>query len=210
MEETIGGVKNYNIAVKKHGDEITFLRRIVRGGADDSFGIEVAKLAGVPEPVIRRAKKILKEMESDTAAGKPTVPRSEKEADDGQLTMVPAAQNEILETLKTIDPNVLSPIEAMQIYSEMQIGTARPTEEEMRGVPHHLTGFLPLSQPYSVARFVEDASRCAAEIFSRGRLPVLAGGTGLYVSSLVNGVSFAEEPHGGLCSTFPLHALHLQ
>jgi len=113
MEETIGGVKNYNIAVKKHGDEITFLRRIVRGGADDSFGIEVAKLAGVPEPVIRRAKKILKEMESDTAAGKPTVPRSEKEADDGQLTMVPAAQNEILETLKTIDPNVLSPIEAM-------------------------------------------------------------------------------------------------
>ncbi len=83
--------------------------------------------------------------------------------------------------------------DSMQIYSEMQIGTARPTKEEMQGVPHHLTGFLPLSKPYSVARFVEDASRCAADIFSRGKLPVLAGGTGLYVSSLVNGVSFAEE-----------------
>ena len=98
------------------------------------------------------------------------------------------------ELARRFDGEIIS-ADSMQIYSEMQIGTARPTEEEMRGVPHHLTGFLPLSQPYSVARFVEDASRCAAEIFSRGRLPVLAGGTGLYVSSLVNGVSFAEEPH---------------
>lgn len=83
--------------------------------------------------------------------------------------------------------------DSMQIYREMQIGTARPTEEEMQGVPHHLVGFLPLSQPYSVARFVEDAARCAGEISSRGKLPVLAGGTGLYVSSLVNGIEFTEE-----------------
>jgi DNA mismatch repair protein MutS len=113
MEETIGGVKNYNIAVKKHGDEITFLRRIVRGGADDSFGIEVAKLAGVPEPVIRRAKKILKEMESEGAAEPKRARVEESDGDGGQLTMVPAAQTEILETLKNLDPNVLSPIEAM-------------------------------------------------------------------------------------------------
>lgn len=113
MEETIGGVKNYNIAVKKHGDEITFLRRIVRGGADDSFGIEVAKLAGVPEPVIRRAKKILKEMESEGAAEPKRARVEESDGDGGQLTMVPAAQTEILETLKKLDPNVLSPIEAM-------------------------------------------------------------------------------------------------
>lgn len=113
MEETIGGVKNYNIAVKKHGDEITFLRRIVRGGADDSFGIEVAKLAGVPEPVIRRAKKILKEMESEGAAEPKRARVEESDGDGGQLTMVPVAQTEILETLKNLDPNVLSPIEAM-------------------------------------------------------------------------------------------------
>lgn len=113
MEETIGGVKNYNIAVKKHGDEITFLRRIVRGGADDSFGIEVAKLAGVPDPVIRRAKKILKEMESEGAAGPKHARAEAPDGDDGQLTMIPAAQTEILEALKNLDPNVLSPIEAM-------------------------------------------------------------------------------------------------
>ena len=55
LEDQLPGVKNFNIAVKKRGDDITFLRRIVRGGADDSFGIEVAKLAGVPDKVIRRA-----------------------------------------------------------------------------------------------------------------------------------------------------------
>ena len=83
--------------------------------------------------------------------------------------------------------------DSMQIYETMQIGTARPTPEEMRGVPHHLCGFLPLSQPYSVARFVEDAAACAREIAGRGRLPVVAGGTGLYVSSLINGIVFQEE-----------------
>lgn len=85
--------------------------------------------------------------------------------------------------------------DSMQIYREMQIGTARPTEAEMQGVVHHLTGFLSLEQSYSVARFVQDAARCAEDIFRRGKLPVLAGGTGLYVSSLVNGIEFAEEAH---------------
>lgn len=65
MEGLLDGVKNYSIAVKKRGDDITFLRRIVRGGADESFGIEVAKLAGVPDSVVRRAKVILKELEQN-------------------------------------------------------------------------------------------------------------------------------------------------
>ena len=64
MEELMDGVKNYSIAVKKRGDDITFLRRIIRGGADDSYGIEVAKLAGLPQPVINRAKQVLKELET--------------------------------------------------------------------------------------------------------------------------------------------------
>ena len=68
LENLLPGVKNYNIAVKKRGDDITFLRRIVRGGTDDSFGIEVAKLAGVPEWIIERAKVILKEIESENLA----------------------------------------------------------------------------------------------------------------------------------------------
>ncbi len=65
MEGLLDGVKNYSIAVKKRGDDITFLRRIVKGGADESFGIEVAKLAGVPDSVVRRAKVILKELEQN-------------------------------------------------------------------------------------------------------------------------------------------------
>ncbi len=65
MEGMLDGVKNYSIAVKKRGDDITFLRRIVKGGADESFGIEVAKLAGVPDSVVKRAKVILKELEQN-------------------------------------------------------------------------------------------------------------------------------------------------
>ncbi len=64
LEDTVKGVKNYNIAAIKRGDDITFLRRIIRGAADESYGVEVAKLAGLPESVIERAKKILLELES--------------------------------------------------------------------------------------------------------------------------------------------------
>ena len=66
MEKSVEGVKNYNIAVKKRGDSITFLRRIVQGPADDSYGIEVAKLAGLPDEVTKRAKSILKQLEATT------------------------------------------------------------------------------------------------------------------------------------------------
>ena len=80
LEDAISGVKNYNIAVKKRGDEIIFLRRIVSGGADDSYGIEVSKLAGIPDPVIKRAHEVLKALE----AGKtPAEHRSRQEACGG-------------------------------------------------------------------------------------------------------------------------------
>ena len=64
LEKNLDGIKNYCIAVEKKGDDVIFLRKIKRGGADDSYGIEVAQLAGVPLPVINRAKEILKELES--------------------------------------------------------------------------------------------------------------------------------------------------
>lgn len=67
LEDTIPGVRNYNIAAKKRADDIIFLRKIVRGGADQSYGIEVAKLAGVPPRVISRARKILEELEQEGA-----------------------------------------------------------------------------------------------------------------------------------------------
>ena len=74
LEQSLDGVKNYNIAVKKRGDDITFLRKIVPGGADDSFGIEVAKLAGLPQPLLNRAKEILEQLNQTPPAGSPAKP----------------------------------------------------------------------------------------------------------------------------------------
>ncbi len=75
--------------------------------------------------------------------------------------------------------------DSMQVYDTVYIGTARPTLEEMQGIPHHLLGFLPLDEAYSVARYMEDAGTVFSEIFSRGRTPVMCGGTGLYIQSFM-------------------------
>lgn len=118
LENEIDGTKNYNISVKKRGDDITFLRRIVRGGADGSYGIEVAKLAGVPNTVVNRAKDILKELEEKGAV---TVIRTvEKNDDDMQISFASNEGNEIVDELKTIDINTLTPIEALQKLYELK------------------------------------------------------------------------------------------
>ncbi len=83
--------------------------------------------------------------------------------------------------------------DSMQIYRFLSVSTARPTKEETRGVPHHLLGFVDPDESYSVARYLEDAGREIREIVSRGRLPILVGGTGLYISSLLDGIRFEEE-----------------
>ena len=83
--------------------------------------------------------------------------------------------------------------DSMQIYKGMQIATAKPTVEEMQGIPHHLMDFLEPNQTYSVAMFVDDAKKCIEDISSRGKIPVIVGGTGLYVDSLLNNISFHES-----------------
>ena len=83
--------------------------------------------------------------------------------------------------------------DSMQIYRSMDIATAKPTEEEMSGVPHHLIGFLPPDKTFSVAQFTELAGAAIRDIHSRGRLPIVVGGTGLYVDSLLNNISFSEN-----------------
>ena len=83
--------------------------------------------------------------------------------------------------------------DSMQIYKGMQIATAKPAVEEMQGIPHHLMDFLEPNQTYSVAMFVDDAKKCIEDIFSRGKIPVIVGGTGLYVDSLLNNISFHES-----------------
>ena len=119
LEELLEGVKNYNIAVKKRGDDITFLRRIVRGGADDSFGIEVAKLAGVPERVLTRAKQVLKQLESGQQVSAPRHARKVEPEEEFQLALTPPNETEILEKLKTLDVNTLTPIECMNTLFEL-------------------------------------------------------------------------------------------
>ncbi len=82
--------------------------------------------------------------------------------------------------------------DSMQIYRTMDIGTAKPTKEEMGGVPHHMIDVADPEEDFSVARYVEMAARCVDDVLARGKLPIVAGGTGLYIDSLLSGRTFAS------------------
>ena len=81
--------------------------------------------------------------------------------------------------------------DSMQIYRTMDIGTAKPTQEEMGGIPHHMIDVADPEEDFSVARYVEMAARCVDDVLARGKLPIVAGGTGLYIDSLLSGRTFA-------------------
>ena len=81
--------------------------------------------------------------------------------------------------------------DSMQIYRRMDIGTAKPTAEEMDGVPHHMLDVADPGEDYSVARYVEEAAACVEDILARGKLPIVAGGTGMYIDNLLAGRTFA-------------------
>ncbi|MBQ4627185.1 MAG: DNA mismatch repair protein MutS [Clostridia bacterium] len=118
LENSVSGVKNYNIAVKKRGDDITFLRRIVSGCADGSYGIEVAKLAGVPSAVVERAKVVLAELESENS--RPVVHTAGNDEDvQMQISFGSSNAENIIDKLKNLDVNTLTPIEAMGILYEL-------------------------------------------------------------------------------------------
>ena len=118
LEGKLDGVKNYNISVKKRGSTITFLRRIVRGPADGSYGIEVAKLAGVPAGVVNRAREILLELESEDrklrAGARPDFEKNdEQEEMPIQISLQSERDDEIIDELKNIDADTLTPLEAL-------------------------------------------------------------------------------------------------
>ncbi len=115
LEGQLGGVRNYNITAKKQGGNLVFLRKIVPGAADDSYGIEVAKLAGLPEGVISKAKGYLKELESSGIG--PAI--SIKEADD-QISFADVGSDEVRRILESTDINSLTPLEAMNLLFELQ------------------------------------------------------------------------------------------
>ncbi len=122
LEDEFPGIVNYNIAAKKRGDSITFLRKIVRGSTDDSYGIEVAKLAGLPNEVVKRAREILaavekssKELTTSTAKND-----SAQEKDDSIISFDDCISDQVIEELKAVDINTLSPYEAMTFLYTLQ------------------------------------------------------------------------------------------
>ncbi len=116
LEKEIEGVVNYNIAAKKKGDDITFLRKIVKGATDESYGIEVAKLAGVPNDVIRRAKEVLRQLnEQNKVNAVRTAPE-----DNSNITFDDFKADEVREKLLNTDVNLLTPIEALNFVCELK------------------------------------------------------------------------------------------
>lgn len=93
---------------------------------------------------------------------------------------------------KRLNGEIIS-ADSMQIYRELNIGTAKPTQEEMQGIPHYMLDFLAPDVSFSVAEYVDMAKKCIAEIKQNGKLAILAGGTGLYISSLVDNISFTQS-----------------
>ena len=113
LENKLEGVKNYSIAVKEKGEDIIFLRKIVKGGTDESYGVHVAKLAGVPQTVTKRANEILKSIERKNVLNNKKIEKQEKGVADGQLTMFNYKLAEIAHELDKVDVNELTPIDAL-------------------------------------------------------------------------------------------------
>ncbi|MBQ5905184.1 MAG: DNA mismatch repair protein MutS [Clostridia bacterium] len=122
IENQLDGVRNYNICVKKRGETITFLRRIVRGAADGSYGIEVAKLAGIPNTVVSRARQILLELEEqnpDRSASMRNIAVSEEAEGNLQLSLEGTIDDEIIDTIKNLDINTITPLEALTTLHDL-------------------------------------------------------------------------------------------
>ncbi len=123
IENQIDGIKNYNICVKKRGETITFLRRIVRGAADGSYGIEVAKLAGIPGSVVTRARQILLELEEKNPEKLLLMREIETPEDEEktnlQISLESTIDDEIIYTIKNLDINTITPLEALTTLHEL-------------------------------------------------------------------------------------------
>lgn len=117
LEQEVPGVRNYQITAKKRGDEILFLRKIIPGGADDSYGIEVGHLAGLPKQVIRRARELLVELETNRAISE-SAPRFEKQAVDDsplQASLEDPRKEDLLARLSSLQVETMTPLEALNV-----------------------------------------------------------------------------------------------
>ncbi len=117
MEKEYKGVKNFSVAVTKRGDDIKFLHKIIEGGTDDSYGIEVAKLAGLPAKVVERAKQELKELE---ISGKVKLAEAIEKGKENQINLVAVEEQNALARLRAVDLNTLSPMDALMFLKELK------------------------------------------------------------------------------------------
>lgn len=116
LENKLSGVRNYNIAIKSRGDDIIFLRKILPGGADRSYGIEVAKLAGLPESVVKKARAILRELENQSGRAAPLLAAPKEE----QVSMASISEAEVIDRLRRAQPDSMTPMEAMGLLYELK------------------------------------------------------------------------------------------
>ena len=120
LEDKLEGVKNYSVAVKERGEDVIFLRKIVRGGTDESYGVHVAKLAGVPKEVLRRANEILRSLERKSILGSKKMEKENKQVQAGQLDLYNYKLAEIAQELDKIDLNTLTPIDALNTLMKIK------------------------------------------------------------------------------------------
>ena len=115
LEGEVEGVVNYNITAKKKDGTLTFLRRVIRGAADDSYGIEVAQLAGIPGEVIRNAKSVLRKIEAENAE-----PKKRRKKEDDNVTFEDLAKDEVADRIRKLDIDMLTPLEALSVLNDLR------------------------------------------------------------------------------------------
>ena len=120
LENKLDGIKNYSIAVKEKGEDIIFLRKIVEGGTDESYGVHVAKLAGVPQVVTKRANEILKGLERKNLLNQKVIEKENKKVVNGQFDMFNFKLAEIAHEIDKINVNELTPIEALNTLMKIK------------------------------------------------------------------------------------------
>ncbi len=120
LEEKIEGVKNYSIAVKEKGEDVIFLRKIVSGGTDESYGVHVAKLAGVPQDIIKKSNEILRNLERKSILGKKNQEKENRKITAGQLDLYNYKLAEIAHEIDKINLNELTPIDALNILVKIK------------------------------------------------------------------------------------------
>jgi DNA mismatch repair protein MutS len=117
LADRLPGVVNFSVAVREEHDEIIFLRRLVPGGADRSYGVDVARLAGLPPAVVERAREILRELETGGGTSSPPPPRR-----PAQLALFAAPPHPVVERLRATDVNQLTPVQALVLLAELASG----------------------------------------------------------------------------------------